>query len=221
MAAINSGVIPYGQKLQVAGWGLIKRKGVYKKPKYLQKTKVRISSNQTCSQKFRGNKPGSILCAIGTAKDNKDSCQGDSGGPLFKTFLKKQAIIYGVVSFGVGECGDGQPAVYTDVKYHSKWIKETIKNVTLDYQKMTNNENSSEVTTNSLTTDDVTAITSTTNAVAQGWAWDNFHDPFPILLDGMGYNAYFCLFVFSHPIPRIIKNCLKSHECPTFLLFFK
>ena len=54
--------------------------------------------------------------------------QGDSGGPLyhFKKDVKK-AVLLGVVSRGPGCARKGALGIYTRVKYHLDWIKETAK----------------------------------------------------------------------------------------------
>lgn len=41
--------------------------------------------------------------------ENKDSCPGDSGGPL-QTYSGTVKLV-GVISFGVGHCGNGNPGI--------------------------------------------------------------------------------------------------------------
>ncbi|KAK6641222.1 hypothetical protein RUM44_012931 [Polyplax serrata] len=61
---------------------------------------------------------GSQICAYG---NTTDACQGDSGGPLIC-----KGIQYGIISWGIG-CGEEEvPGVYTKVSHYSKWIKQTM-----------------------------------------------------------------------------------------------
>lgn len=55
-----------------------------------------------------------------------NSCQGDSGGPLQVFHNPYTAHIVGVVSFGIGNCGDGYPGVYTRVAYYLNWIASRV-----------------------------------------------------------------------------------------------
>ena len=63
-----------------------------------------------------------MVCA-GPLAGGKDSCQGDSGGPLVIKDDANTAIIYGVVSWGIG-CGSANyPGVYARVTKFVDWIK--------------------------------------------------------------------------------------------------
>lgn len=59
--------------------------------------------------------------------------QGDSGGPLvhigilpLNGSLSTRNFQYGIVSFGLTECGGG-PAVYTDVRQFIDWISDNVE----------------------------------------------------------------------------------------------
>lgn len=59
--------------------------------------------------------------------------QGDSGGPLvhigdlpLNGFVRTRNFQYGIVSFGLTECGGG-PAVYTDVRQFIDWISDNVE----------------------------------------------------------------------------------------------
>lgn len=54
------------------------------------------------------------------------SCHGDSGGGMF---LKKDAQeeLIGVCSYGLSDCKNWAPEVYTKVSYVIDWIRDTIK----------------------------------------------------------------------------------------------
>nr|XP_023025007.1 venom protease-like [Leptinotarsa decemlineata] len=61
--------------------------------------------------------------------DGKDSCTGDSGGPLTRAFKidgKKRSYTFGIVSYGLKDCGEG-PGIYTRVISFLPWILDNIK----------------------------------------------------------------------------------------------
>ncbi|XP_062538218.1 uncharacterized protein LOC134206505 [Armigeres subalbatus] len=66
------------------------------------------------------------ICAGG--RKAMDSCAGDSGSPLMHYDMKNAVwVLTGIASFGVRDCGmEGVPGVYTSVKEHLTWIKESI-----------------------------------------------------------------------------------------------
>ena len=53
----------------------------------------------------------SMLCAIPTDADGRDTCTGDSGGPLILGSDLDTGPVVAVVSWGRG-CGAGWPGVY-------------------------------------------------------------------------------------------------------------
>ena len=69
-----------------------------------------------------------MVCA-GYPSGGSDTCQGDSGGPLVvqKSPTDDSAIVYGVVSWGIGCARPGYPGVYTRVTKYVDWILNHMK----------------------------------------------------------------------------------------------
>ena len=84
-------------------------------------------SNADCKKTGYGKDQilDSMVCA-GYPKGAKDSCQGDSGGPLIvpKSATDDTAVIFGVVSFGIGCAKPNFPGVYARVVKFLDWIKK-------------------------------------------------------------------------------------------------
>ena len=65
-----------------------------------------------------------MICA-GYANGGKDACSGDSGGPLVCQ-NGKNAVITGVVSWGISCALPNYPGVYARVTYFLGWIKKNM-----------------------------------------------------------------------------------------------
>jgi len=64
------------------------------------------------------------LCA-GQRTGGKDSCSGDSGGPLTVTDRRGNPVQVGLVSFGLGECGEPNSYdVYIRLLDYTQWIAD-------------------------------------------------------------------------------------------------
>eukprot|EP00095_Tigriopus_kingsejongensis_P012609 maker-scaffold531_size145796-snap-gene-0.21 protein:Tk12609 transcript:maker-scaffold531_size145796-snap-gene-0.21-mRNA-1 annotation:"Trypsin-1" len=100
--------------LIVSGWGTLSAGGI--SPDALHSVVVPFVPDGVC----RGNYyleiiDKTMMCA---GKEGVDSCQGDSGGPL-----TCDGVHCGVVSWGYGCAGLGQPGVYAKTSYFVDWIQ--------------------------------------------------------------------------------------------------
>lgn len=97
-----------GKTCVVSGWGTL-QSGANSLPTMLQWVDVPLVTNAQCSNSY-GGITTSMICA-GLPEGGKDSCQGDSGGPLVCE-ENGQAVLTGVVSFGIGCALPDYPGVY-------------------------------------------------------------------------------------------------------------
>lgn len=118
-----------GENLSVIGFGNTTTVG-YLKNQELMEVDVPVVGDTLCSKSYDINKKQQI-CAGEMLEGGRDSCQGDSGGPLFKQ-VGTEFELFGIVSWGQGCAQPGNPGVYTDVRYFSDWIDETIAVVTTE-----------------------------------------------------------------------------------------
>jgi len=111
----------YGEKVIVAGWGLLSENG--NAATKLQKVSLDVLPMHSCRREF-GYKTTDItsrmLCTYG---ERKDACQGDSGGPLiWENKAEKRYELVGVVSWGIGCAQKEHPGVFAKVAYYITWI---------------------------------------------------------------------------------------------------
>ena len=88
--------------------------------------KVPIITNSECrNTKLRNQLITEDMICAGYANGGKDACSGDSGGPLVCK-NGNNAVITGIVSWGI-ECAlENYPGVYTRVPYFLQWIKKNM-----------------------------------------------------------------------------------------------
>ena len=68
-----------------------------------------------------------MFCAAAKT-DGRDTCGGDSGGPILREDGKGGWVQVGVVSFGVGQCGNAAlPGVYTRLALYTDWIRSVVE----------------------------------------------------------------------------------------------
>jgi hypothetical protein len=112
-----------GTRCVVAGWGTT-AEGGRQSDKLMQVFSPIISEQDCTSAAFYGSElhPDKMFCA-GYKEGSKDSCQGDSGGP-YVCYDGDVALLYGVVSFGIGCAREAKPGVYTKVINYRPWIEQ-------------------------------------------------------------------------------------------------
>ncbi|KFM63500.1 Trypsin-1, partial [Stegodyphus mimosarum] len=109
----------------VSGWGTLKE-GSRVIPTRLQAVSVPIISDEACRKAYGEAIVETMVCA-GYEEGMRDSCQGDSGGPLIQKSGSGNAVLVGVVSWGMGCARPKYPGVYTQVSYYVDWINGIIK----------------------------------------------------------------------------------------------
>ncbi|MFD1613422.1 serine protease [Sphingomonas tabacisoli] len=119
-------VLPAGASAQVTGWG---RTAIddERPPAKLQRGDLHIVSLADCSTQNGVPVESSMLCAVGidSSGDPVTVCNGDSGGPLVARSLAahRRRELLGLASW-TSAC-DERPAVFTDIRAHRQWIRET------------------------------------------------------------------------------------------------
>ena len=104
-----------GERATVIGWGKTSGKQSFSSARVLQELGVTVVSQEECQKQWSYGK-GRV--EIGgpkmSFKSDGSSCQGDSGGGMF---LKKneQRSLIGVCSYGLADCQNWAPEVYTKV----------------------------------------------------------------------------------------------------------
>lgn len=94
----------------------------------LQQVDVPVVANAVCRQ---GGEYYDLIeddfeiCAGSVDRGGVDACQGDSGGPLIAN-VNGEAVLVGIVSWGVECAQKNRPGVYTRVSKHVDWIKSEI-----------------------------------------------------------------------------------------------
>ncbi|XP_052836801.1 serine protease 7-like [Drosophila gunungcola] len=113
-----------GKLLTVAGWGRTLHNPTSPTK---QKVPVNFWDFNRCRIKYLSLQIAvepSQICAGG--EEHVDSCDGDSGGPLM-SYRQGVWVLRGIVSFG-RSCGRrGWPAIYTNVDFYDRWIKQKMR----------------------------------------------------------------------------------------------
>jgi len=114
-----------GQPATVVGWGRTEGKQG-SSARYLQELEVEVISQSKCQEQWgygrgRVEVGGPKMCF----KSKGASCHGDSGGGMFLRDGNRHELI-GVCSYGLSDCKNWAPEVYTKVSFVMDWITKTI-----------------------------------------------------------------------------------------------
>jgi len=136
-----------GEDSFISGWGSTEKRipdlgydgGLQQtrdSPNVLQAAKVPLVNTSECNadHRYNGLVSGNMFCA-GYLSGGIDSCQGDSGGPLVvvkpnpgnNQQQRRQFVLIGVTSWGVGCAAPNFPGVYTRVANYADWIQDKIQ----------------------------------------------------------------------------------------------
>ena len=120
-------VLQPGDSVTVVGFGKMETQEF---ADTLQEVELKVTSDGQCDveHQMAGGIVGmSMLCAL-DAPLRQDACVADSGGPLMVLGDgPDQDLQVGVVSSGIGECGQAESSgVYSEVAYFSEWINTFI-----------------------------------------------------------------------------------------------
>ena len=128
----------HGEACFVSGWGTTAAGGSVSR--HLLQVGVSLMDFEYCtnpchvtSSMVHGVVDEKEICATihnpdgGQTLPGKDACQGDSGGPL-TCVRNNKPVLAGVVSWGFGCAGEGNPGVYANTHYYLDWIAETMEN---------------------------------------------------------------------------------------------
>ena len=105
-----------GSKATVIGWGKTSGKQSFSSARTLQELGVTVISQAECQRQWSYGKGrvevgGPKMCF----KSDGASCHGDSGGGMFLKKDKQRSLI-GVCSYGLSDCQNWAPEVYTKVE---------------------------------------------------------------------------------------------------------
>merc|ERR1719219_308113 len=106
-----------------SGWGTLSSGGSATND--LQYVRVPAITNGQCNSAYGGSITDTMLCAGYPNVGGKDACQGDSGGP-FVCNDNGNAVIAGVVSWGIGCALPNYPGVYARVTTVLDWIQSNM-----------------------------------------------------------------------------------------------
>merc|ERR1711976_1025322 len=115
--------VAVGTDSVATGWGDTKFTG---DNQFLQQVTLPVISQTVCRGYYSPSQVKDDMVCAGLREGGKDTCQGDSGGPL--VYLNEDNgrwQLLGLTRWGIGCALPGRPGVYSKVKYHLDWIKET------------------------------------------------------------------------------------------------
>lgn len=120
-----------GTKATVIGWGKTEGGGSRSSARRLQELGVTVISQEECQTQWsygrgRVEVGGPKMCF----RSDGASCHGDSGGGMFLRNVvsdRAQQTIIGVCSYGLADCQNWAPEVYTKVSHVLDWTKGLVE----------------------------------------------------------------------------------------------
>lgn len=120
-----------GTRLSVNGWGRLSESGPISD--FLQTAHVPYANQSECADNYAlagATIPAGAFCA-GWTNGGIDSCSGDSGGGIYLKDesshpIANDAILAGIVSWGIGCARPKLLGVYTNVLFFMPWISRSI-----------------------------------------------------------------------------------------------
>ncbi|KAF0972293.1 hypothetical protein FDP41_009196 [Naegleria fowleri] len=129
---LESGVVPFGAQLQIAGWGATQNQG--SSVNNLQKGQIPLQTTSVCSQKqLTISGPAQMCIGAGGSAQGIDICSGDAGSPAFYLNSRDSnaPVLVGIVSYGPAGCGGNNVGVYANVTNYLPWIRSVTSDVFL------------------------------------------------------------------------------------------
>ncbi|XP_055012141.1 complement factor I-like [Boleophthalmus pectinirostris] len=84
---------------------------------------AKVSLIPECERYYENTIKAGMICA-GNLDGSVDACAGDGGGPLVCEDELGVSYLWGIVSWGKGNCGNSNsPGVYTQVAHFYEWIR--------------------------------------------------------------------------------------------------
>jgi len=116
-----------GTRATVVGWGKTSGSERKSSARILQELGVTVISQEECQRQWsygkgRVNIGGPKMCF----RSDGASCHGDSGGGMYQETEAHKKELIGVCSYGLADCQNWAPEVYTKVSTVLDWIRTTI-----------------------------------------------------------------------------------------------
>ncbi len=109
----------------LVGWGENEN---HMMTKTLMQAQVPLYSAVDCGVKFQSMKNAIVSNATNlcTLDGCQGGCTGDSGGGLFCSLDEQTWSVAGIVSYGLLNCSQTMPTVYTNVAAFKDWIEQVL-----------------------------------------------------------------------------------------------
>lgn len=111
------------RELFVAGWGRTENTDT---SATMLEASINVINDSFCTNKFQQEYNGypKQFCGSNFFQSQSD-CNGDSGSPIVYENNGRFQVV-GLVSYGIKDCGNFNPSVYTNVRFYLDWIKSTV-----------------------------------------------------------------------------------------------